>query len=108
MAPVCRSVLASAPRLSHVLGVTPAVRRRFHSAGAACFQRSQRMVQPKIDPLYEPACDVAVVVLKKNDAIFQAGFAAKFVNLMDLCFACCYARMCFAPDAELVRERVII
>ena len=106
--PAVAAVVAFAPPAIEHAQVNPAVRRRFHSAGAACFQRSQRMVQPKIDPLHEPACDVAVVVLKKNDAIFQAGFAAKFVNLLDQCLACFVARMCFAREDELHRARGII
>ena len=41
------------------------------------------MVQPKIDTLHQAAGDVAVVVLQKDDAVFQASFVAKSVNFLN-------------------------
>src|SRR5206468_5226623 len=66
------------------------------------------MVQPKIDPLHEPARDVAVVVLQENDAIFQPGFTAKSVNFLYKRLACFVARMRFACENELYWPRSII
>ena len=66
------------------------------------------MVQPKINSLDEAPRDVAVVVLQKYDASFQAGFAAKLVNFLDERFACFIAWMRFACENELHRARGVI
>src|SRR5947199_10793024 len=66
------------------------------------------MVQPKIDPLHEPARDVAVVVLQENDAIFQPGFTAKSVNFLYKRLACFVARVRLACENELHRARSIV
>src|SRR5205085_11150264 len=54
------------PTVEHA-EINSAVRRAFHSAGAARFHRPQWIVQPKIDTLHQPPCDVAIVILEKND-----------------------------------------
>src|SRR6187399_1042877 len=63
------------------------------------------MIQPKIDSLHEPACDVAVVVLHEHDPILQPGFAAKFVNFLDQRFASLIAWVGFTCENELHRAR---
>ena len=66
------------------------------------------MVQPKIDSLHEAARDVAVVVFQKDDAIFQAGFAAEFVHFLDERLARFIARMRFAGENELHRASGVV
>ena len=64
--PAVVAVVAFAPPAIEHAQINPAIRCAFHSARAARFQRTQRMVQPKIDSLHEPARDVAVVVLDET------------------------------------------
>src|SRR5246127_5529984 len=66
------------------------------------------MVEPKIDSLHEPPRDVTVVVLHKNDASFQAWFAAEFVDFLDQRLPCFIARMRFAGKNELHWARCIV
>src|SRR5689334_1005402 len=66
------------------------------------------MIQPKVDSLHEPACDVTVVVLNKNNASFQTCFATEPINLLDQRFACFIAWMCFASENELHRAGGIV
>src|SRR5262249_4803543 len=106
--PTVASVEAFAPPAVEHAQVNPAVGRRFHPAGAACFQRTQRMVEPKIDSLPKAPRDVAIVVLNENYPRFQTWFATKFVNLLDQCFACFIAWMGFACKDELHWARRIV
>ncbi len=69
--PAIVAVVAFAPPAIEHAQVKSAVWRQFHSAGAAGFQRAQRIVQPKIDALHEPARDVGVVVFHENDRDFR-------------------------------------
>src|SRR5574338_1557293 len=66
------------------------------------------MIQPKIDTLHEPARNVTVVVLDKNDASLQTGFAAEFVNFLDQRIACFIAWMRLASENELHRPSGIV
>src|SRR6266478_4107875 len=95
------------PAIEHA-EIDPAIWRRFHSAGPACFQRTKRMVQPKIDTLHETARDVAVVIFQKHDAILETGFTTEFINLLDERFACVVTRMRFARENELNGSRRVV
>src|SRR5205814_6185713 len=52
--------------------------------------------------------DVTVIVLKKDDAIFQARLAAQFVNFLNKRLAGFIARMRFACEDELHWARGIV
>src|SRR4029077_6219832 len=95
------------PAIEHA-EINSAVRRAFHSAGAARFHRPERIVQPKIDTLHESARDVAVVVLEKHGPVLKSGFAAEFVNFLDQRAPTFIARMRFAGKDELHRARGVV
>src|ERR1043166_9802209 len=107
-APAIASIEAFTPPAIEHTQVYASVRRRFHSAGATCFQRTQRMVQPKVDTLYEAARNIAVVVLYENNGGFPTWFTAEFVNLLDQRFACLITRMRFPSKNELHRAGRIV
>ena len=81
--PAVIAVEALAPPAVEHAQIQAAVRRQFHSAGAAGLERAQRIVQPKIDALDEPARDVGVVIFDEDHAIFETVLPAEFVNLLD-------------------------
>ena len=66
------------------------------------------MVQPKIDPLHEAAGDITVVVFQKDNTVFEASFAAEFVNFLDECLAGVVTWMRFACENELHGPRCIV
>src|SRR5207248_8379245 len=99
--PAVVSIIAFAPPTIEHTEVEAAIRRRFHSAGAACFQRTQWIVQPKIDGLHQAPRNVSVVILDEADAIIETGFAREFVNFLDQGFAAFVAWMRFAGENEL-------
>src|SRR6516165_6158646 len=66
------------------------------------------MVQPKINALDEATRNVAIVVFNENDASFQAGFTAEFVNFLDQRLAGFVSRMRFASENELHRTCGIV
>src|SRR5262249_4454385 len=70
------------PAVEHAK-INSAVRRALHSAGTTRFHRAERIVQPEIDALDEPARYVAIVILKKHHAVFEAGFPAEFVDFLN-------------------------
>src|SRR5437762_870350 len=88
--------------------INSAVRRAFHSTGAARFHRSQRIVQPKIDTLHQAAGDVAVVILKEHNAIFESGFSAESINFMDESATAFIAGMRFARKNKLDRPGGVV
>src|SRR4029453_7508519 len=106
--PAIAAVVPFAPPAIEHAQIDSAIRSSLHSAGSARLQRAQRMVQPKIDTLPETARNVAVVVLQKNDAIFQASFTAESVNFLDQRFAGFIAWMRFACENELHGARAIV
>src|SRR5436190_16096973 len=99
--PAVVPIIAFAPPTIEHTEVEAAIRRRFHSAGAACFQRTQWIVQPKIDGLHQAPRNVSVVILDEDDAIIETGFAREFVNFLDQGFAAFVAWMRFAGENEL-------
>src|SRR5580700_5962636 len=66
------------------------------------------MIQPKIDPLDEAPRNVAVVIFDKDDAIFDAGFAREFVNLLDKRLAAFIARMRLTGEDKLHWPRRVV
>ena len=72
--PAVVAVVAFAPPAIEHAQIQPAVRRQFHSARAAGFQRTQRIVQPKIDALNQAARNVGIVIFDEDDAVFETGF----------------------------------
>src|SRR5205814_1740781 len=78
------------------------------STGAARFQRTQWIVQRKIDGLHQSPRDVSVVVLDEADPIIETGFARELVNFLDQGSATLVARMRFAGENELNRPGGIV
>src|SRR5204863_6033766 len=99
--PAVVPIIAFAPPTIEHTKVEAAIGRRFHSTGAARFQRTQWIVQPKIDGLHQSPRDVSVVVLDEDDPIIETGFARELVNFLDQGFATLVARMRFAGENEL-------
>src|SRR5207249_10856952 len=99
--PTIVSIITFAPPTIENAKVEAAIRWRFHSAGAARFQRAQRIVQPKINGLHQAPRDISVVVLDEDDAIIETGFARELVHFLDKRFAVFVARMRFAGENEL-------
>src|SRR4026208_1968650 len=81
--PAIAAVVPFAPPAIQYAQIDSTIRSSLHSAGSTRLQGTQRMVQPEIDTLHQAARDVAVVVLQKNDAIFQTSFVAKSINFLD-------------------------
>ena len=106
--PTIVAIVTFAPPAIEHAQIQAAVWRQFHSARAARFQRTQRIVQPKIDALHEPSRDVGVVVLHENHPVLEPALAAEFVNLLDERLAAFILRMRFACENELHRARLIV
>ncbi len=106
--PAVVAVITFAPPAIEGAEVDPGVRRQFHSARAARFQRAKRMVEPQIDTLHETAGDVTVVVFDEDDAVPEACFAAEFVDLLDERFAGFITGMRFACENKLHRPRRVV
>src|SRR5205085_10793947 len=106
--PAVIAVEALAPPTVEHAQIQSAVGRQFHSAGAAGFERTQWIVQPKINALDEPARDVSVVILDEDHPVFEAVLPAEFVNLLNQRFAAFVLRMRFAGEDELNRPRLVI
>jgi len=59
------------------------------------------MIQPKIGPLHEATRDVTVVIFKKDNTVFETGFAAEFVNFLDERLTGFVAWVCLACEDKL-------
>src|SRR5205823_9704872 len=80
------------PAVEHA-EIQTAVRRQFHSAGAAGLERAERIVQPEINTLDQPARDVGVVILHEHHAVFETVLPAELVNLLNKRLATLILRM---------------
>ena len=65
------------------------------------FQRPERIVQPKINALNEPARNVGVVIFHEDHAVFETPFAAEFVNLLNQRLPSLVLRMRFPRKDKL-------
>src|SRR5256885_14722336 len=106
--PAVIAVVPFTPPTIEYAEVDPAIRRQFHSACAARFKRAKWMIQPKIDPLHETTRDVTVVILQKDNAVLETGFAAEFVNFLDERLARFVAWMRLACEDKLDRPCCIV
>src|SRR4030095_12699940 len=106
--PAVAAVVPFAPPAVEDAQVDSATGGSLHSAGSARLERTQWMVQPKIDTLHQAARDVAVVVLQKDDAIFQTSFVTELVNFLNESLTTFITWMRFACKNELHRTRRII
>ena len=106
--PTVISVKAFVPPAVEHAEINSAVRRAFHSTGAARFHRSQRIVQPEVDTLHQTACDVAVVIFQEHHAIFESGFAAESINFLDKRATAFIAGMRFAGENKLDRPGGVV
>ena len=106
--PAILAVIAFTPPAIEHAQVEAAVWWKLHPARATGFERTQRVVQPKIDPLDQTARNVSVIIFDKDDPVMKAGFASQLVDLLNECFAAFVARMRFSGEDELHRPRQII
>src|SRR5882724_4997501 len=66
------------------------------------------MVQPKIHTLDKAPRDITIVVFQKDDAVFEANFAAEFINFLDERLTGLVTRMRFACENELHGSRRVV
>src|SRR5205085_12085838 len=100
-------VTLTPPTIQHT-EIKPAIGWRFHAAGAAGFEWAQRIVQPEINPLHQPARDIGVVIFNEDNPIVKTGFTGEFVNFLNERFTTFVPWMRFAGEYELNRPRRVV
>src|SRR5438270_6232742 len=73
--PAIITIVTLAPPAIQHTEIKPTIGWRFHTAGAAGFEWTQRIIEPEIDPLNQAPRNVGVVIFNKNDAIVKTQFA---------------------------------
>ena len=88
------------------------VHRTIHNslfaAGARCFERTGRRVQPNIDTLYHATGQLHVVILQENDTPYETRHGSHLDDPLDQILSRFVVRVCLAGKNELYRPFRII
>src|SRR4029077_10506056 len=79
----------------------------FHAAGAGCFERSARIVQPDIAARYHLPGDMDIIIFHKHHGPRQFTVFADMDNLLDEPLALVIARVRLARKNELHRPLLV-
>ena len=85
-----------------------AVQHHFLPAGAACLERTARVVEPDVDALHQPPPDVDVVVFDEEQLAGKARIAHQPRNLLQHFLARPIVRMRLAGEDELHRHLRVV
>ena len=106
--PAIITVITLAPPAIQHTEIKPTIGWRFHTAGAAGFKWTQRIIQPEIDSLDQTPRNVGVVIFNEDNPIMKTGFAREFVNFLNERFATFVSRMRFTGEYELDRPSCVV
>ena len=101
--PSILAVVTFAPPTIEDTEVQTAVWRQLHAARSTRFKRTNRVVEPKINPLGQTTSNIRVVIFNKYDPVFKLRFTRDFVNLLDKPFPAFVFRMRFPCKYKLHR-----